>query len=178
MFDVLLGDDPAFWPWSAFINLPIIPFSLILSQFKPTSALPPFLPILLAMPNSLSVHRATAYWQLPENARKVFSTSAPSPPPGRTWPPTPILFGLFGVPMIQMLYRRLYSQVYLQVIGTLPPQDPLRARRGANRNVGDNNGRRGDGARMNIAEGPFGIRVRAQIRDEVRQPRVSERLPG
>lgn len=123
MYDLLIGEDPSNWPWSAYINLPILPFSLILTRFQTKTLIPPFIPLLLATPSSFAMNRkVTEYWSLPENARKLMGLPPKAlPSTGRSWPPSPILFGLFGLPMVQMLYQRLYSRVYLKVMGTLPP---------------------------------------------------------
>ncbi|KAJ2924982.1 hypothetical protein H1R20_g12113, partial [Candolleomyces eurysporus] len=140
MYDLLLGEDPSNWPWSAYINLPILPFSLILSRFQTKTLIPPFIPILLATPSSFAMNRKVAeYWTLPENARRLMGMPPkPLSSTGRSWPPSPILFGLFGLPMVQMLYQRLYSQVYLKVMGTLPPVRTLGRRRDGNQQAQPN----------------------------------------
>lgn len=101
----------------------------------------------------------------------------------KSWPPSPFLFGLFGVPLIQWAYRRAYRQVYFKVMGVMPPERVNLMRRNRNRNGngagaagqqanrngnGNGNGvRRNNVRRMNIGDGPFGLRVQANIREEV-----------
>ena len=48
MFDLLIGEDPSNWPWTAYINLPILPFSLILIPNQ-SLALSVGLPMTLAL---------------------------------------------------------------------------------------------------------------------------------
>ncbi|TEB33797.1 hypothetical protein FA13DRAFT_1685867 [Coprinellus micaceus] len=190
MFDLLLGDDPSNWPWSAYLNLPILPLSLIFNRLGMTSTVYPIYPILLTLPSSSPSlnRRVNEYWRLPENARRIIDgivstrpavvdSSSPS-----SWPPSPFLFGLFGVPLIQWLYRRMYKQVYFKVMGSMPPERTNLMRRNRNRNGNGGNGgggqqgnreanangvRRNNVRRMNIGDGPFGIRVQANIREEV-----------
>ncbi|KAI6115000.1 hypothetical protein EV401DRAFT_1978059, partial [Pisolithus croceorrhizus] len=46
MFDILLSDDPARWPWHSFINLPLIPLSLIMSRLPRKSPITPLVPTI------------------------------------------------------------------------------------------------------------------------------------
>ncbi|KAJ3513413.1 hypothetical protein NMY22_g15049 [Coprinellus aureogranulatus] len=189
MFDLLLGDDPANWPWSAYLNLPVLPLSLIFEQLGLMSTISPIYPILLTLPSSspsLS-RRVNQYWRLPEDARRMLDGIIQTKPTvvdnanTSSWPPSPFLFGIFGVPLIQWLYRRVYRQAYFKVMGTMPPERINLMRRNrqrngngaagqqANRNGnGNGNGVRRNIRRVNMGDGPFGIRVQANIHEEVR----------
>ncbi|KAF6750306.1 hypothetical protein DFP72DRAFT_910711 [Ephemerocybe angulata] len=170
MFNFLLGDDPSQWPWSAFINLPLLPFSLIVTRFQSTSSLPPIIPILLALPSTFSPafnQKINDHWRLDKGMRKLTSYRSSSSPAStsspRSWPPSPMIFGLFGIPLVQMVYQRLYSKVYFKVMGTLPPERVALLR---NRDANGGAAGRNNVARMDIANGPFNLRVRANLRDD------------
>ncbi|TFK29152.1 hypothetical protein FA15DRAFT_664475 [Coprinopsis marcescibilis] len=152
MFNLCLGEDPSNWPWSAYLNLPLIPFSLILTRFQSLKLLSPGIPLILAWPGAFNItNRSVEYWRLPENARRLVGTAASSPA-ARSWPPSPLLFGLFGLPIIRMFYQSIYNKVYTKLMGQGPPQmnDILQRRRPR------------DGARVNIGNN-FVIRLRADI---------------
>lgn len=147
MFDILLTDDPTHWPWNAYFNLPLLPISLILSRMGGSSQIPPIIPILLVWPPSYPVGERNRllneYWLQPDNARNL-SLMAPA----RSWPPSPVAFGLFFFPFIRVFYRRLYDRVYFQVLGTRPVVP-----------------RAGRGLGLHINEGAFMIRIRANVDD-------------
>ncbi|KAF8154187.1 hypothetical protein B0H34DRAFT_661343 [Crassisporium funariophilum] len=154
MFNTLLTDDPTNWPWSAYINLPLLPISLILSRFQ-TSSNQMIIPLLLVWPPSSPVgdrgRRLFDFWSKPENAIRLTQMSLL---PTHTWPPPPLLFGLFGLPILRIFYRRLYAHVYFKLMGT-PMPIPRPLRRG-----------------LVFNEGPFVIRIRAEVdgvNDQARQ---------
>lgn len=124
MFDLILTDDPTNWPWSAYINLPLIPLSLISSRFPSSSSFA--IPLLLVWPPFQPVgepaRKLFEYWSRPENARHLNIV----PRSNTLWPPPPLLFGLFGVPIIKALYRRAYARIYKRVMGTPPPRPQRR----------------------------------------------------
>ena len=154
MFDLILTDDPVNWPWSAYVNLPLLPISLILSRFTSSSSL--VIPLLLVWPPAAPVgepaRRLFEFWSKPENARRLAQLPFLSSPTLGIWPPPPILFGLVGVPIIRAFYNRCYAWLYQKVLGVSMPK-PRRVPRG--------------GLRFN--EGPFVIRIRANVDDGARE---------
>ncbi|EAU87804.1 hypothetical protein CC1G_09423 [Coprinopsis cinerea okayama7 len=150
MYQICLGDDPSKWPWSAFLNLPLLPWSLILMQFPALNHISPGLPLLLAWPTTFSNQRIAEYWSLPENAQRLLVRHfVPTRRP--LWPPSPILFGLVGIPIIRSLYEGLHDMVYTWLMGTRPPvyRGAFGGRNGARVNIGNN--------------GQFVIRVREEF---------------
>lgn len=148
LFDVLLTDDPVNWPWSAYLNLPLIPISLIISRFQSTNS-PTIVPLLLAWPPSFPVgdnsrKRMVEYWSKPENVARLGSGGFLLL--SRYWPPPPIFFGLIGLPIIRALYRRCYAHAYSKVLGIELPAPRLVERAG-----------------LRFDEGPFVIRIRANL---------------
>ncbi|PPQ76129.1 hypothetical protein CVT26_011660 [Gymnopilus dilepis] len=165
LYDQLLTDDPVNWPWSAWINLPLIPISLILSRFQPTPSVHSLLvPLLIVWPPSPPVgahaKRIYEYWLSPENANKLPKMRFQRP---ALWPPPPVAFGLFVVPFIKAFYRIAYRRVYKRVLGTAMP---LRTR----------NGVPPGGLRFN--EGPFVIRIRANVEEDNNAPQQGQGRRG
>lgn len=162
MFNIILTDDPVNWPWSAYINLPLLPLSLILSRFKSSSS-SMVIPLLLVWPPSSPVGDASKrlfdFWTQPENAARLSTMSLL--PGGRSllsyWPPPPMFFGLIGFPIIRSLYQKCFAHLYFKLLGT-PLPAPRRLPRA--------------GLRFN--EGPFVIRIRAQF-DEAEGQEEAER---
>ncbi|KAF8346676.1 hypothetical protein F5887DRAFT_883022 [Amanita rubescens] len=114
MFDILLTDDPANWPWSAFLNLPSIPISLVFSRAQHAASIPLIIPLLLiwppAYPVGLRRQLLREYWTDPKNARQLALTALPSK---QVWPPSPLVFGVILVPLVRAAYRMLYSRLAL-----------------------------------------------------------------
>ncbi|KAH7882683.1 hypothetical protein F5I97DRAFT_1816781 [Phlebopus sp. FC_14] len=110
MFDLLLSDDPSNWPWHSFINLPLIPLGLIISRLPIKTSITPLVPILLAWPTSAPVRPndrlIVDHWQeiLSRPQRRDLFPLLPS------WPPPPMLLGLFVLPIVREAYKRLISQ--------------------------------------------------------------------
>ncbi|PPQ79300.1 hypothetical protein CVT25_002577 [Psilocybe cyanescens] len=159
LFDLLLTDDPTNWPWSAYINLPLLPISLILSRFQ-TSSNSLVIPLLLFWPpatpalTSERSRQLQEYWSRPQNASRLSSGAGlgygfgvgGAFGPKYHWPPPPMLFGLVGLPFIRALYQNCYARLYARLLATEMPA-PRRMPRG--------------GLRFN--EGPFVIRIRANL---------------
>jgi len=103
VFDTILTDDPSNWPWHAFLNLPLIPLSLIVSRTPLFTTVSPLIPLLFAWPTSVPVASAenviSARWAGAEGvARSLFP-----PGPALWWPPSPTLVcALF--PFVRTLY--------------------------------------------------------------------------
>jgi len=118
MFDLLLSDDPSNWPWHSFINLPLIPLSLIVSRLPTKSSITPLVPVLLAWPTSAPVRVQDRivldHWRnsrFTADAREFLHT-LPS------WPPPPMILGLFVFPAIREAYRRLFSKLTRWVLNS------------------------------------------------------------
>lgn len=146
MYDLLLTDDPSNWSWPVFLNLPLIPISLIVSRFQRANQMLPIMPLLLLWPSSVPVNSQASLI----NSQKI-SILSPSP---SSWPPSPALVGLFLIPLVRSIYNQGFTRLSNWVLGTRPTNPAVA-----------NNGR----FAWNFNEGgPFVIRVRANVnRDEV-----------
>ena len=103
MYNLLLGDDPKQWPWHAFIHLPVLPFSLVLSRTRLFDTFP-LVPLFLTWSSSPPVRAATSsIW--------TWSPTGvpPTPQPAISWPPTPLM-GMILFPFIRHVYRRAFDQ--------------------------------------------------------------------
>jgi hypothetical protein len=105
------------------------------------------IPLLLVWPPSTPVgeqsRRLFEYWIKPENASRLTRMSLL---PEKLWPPPPVIFGILGVPLVKVLYKKCYSYLYWRILGTKLPQPRQLPR---------------EGLRFN--EGPFVIRIRANL---------------
>ncbi|KAG6334545.1 hypothetical protein ID866_4542 [Astraeus odoratus] len=128
MFDLLLSDDPGNWPWHSFINLPLIPLSLIISRLPTKSSMTPLVPVLLAWPTSIPV-RSNDRIVLDRWRDTSFTTNAseffrmlPS------WPPPPMILGLFIFPAVREAYKRMFGKITRWVLnsGTAQSQEMQR----------------------------------------------------
>ena len=147
MFNAILTNDPSNWPWSAYINLPLLPISLISSRFQVSSLLIPLL--FIWRPSSSGPvgeqgRRLFEYWSKPENAARLSQMNFI---PTHNWPPPPLILGIIGLPVIRGFYHKFYAHLYLKCMGT--PLPPPRRVRG-----------------MNFNEGPFVIRIRADGQEQ------------
>ncbi|TBU31340.1 hypothetical protein BD311DRAFT_863557 [Dichomitus squalens] len=112
MYNILLTDDPSVWPWHAFIHLPIIPFSLILSRTRLFDTFP-IVPLFLTWSSSPPARAAS-----PSSSLWTFNrTGAPYAPPPLSWPPTPIM-GMILFPFVRITYRRFFNKLTRFVMGT------------------------------------------------------------
>lgn len=123
MFDLLLTEDPSAWPWHAFLNLPLIPISLILSRAPLPSAVAPLVPILLAWPSSTPIRsrEVTLVEQWRPNSS---STSELSSLRWNSWPPSPAFVGLIILPFARMFYKRAFARLTHWVLKTRPRRRP------------------------------------------------------
>ncbi|KAH9943758.1 hypothetical protein B0H21DRAFT_877662 [Amylocystis lapponica] len=120
MYDLLLTEDPNNWPWHAYINLPLVPLSLVLSRTRLFDAVP-IVPLFLVWPSSPPVATSTrmvnARWTT-EFGKELFPTA-----PVLAWPPSPI-FATFLFPIVSGFYRRTFSRLRHWVMGTQPRLRP------------------------------------------------------
>ena len=123
-FDLLLTEDPTNWPWHAYLNLPLIPFSLILSRTSFwRSTMSPIVPMFLAWPTSLPIREKRLN---PERTWLRIQRAAPPilPLPSLiSWPPAPIV-ATICLPVVQGLYRNLFSRFHHWVLNSEPSPEP------------------------------------------------------
>ena len=114
------------WPWSAYINLPLLPISLISSRFQASSLIIPLLlwPPASAGPVGEQGRRLFEYWSKPENAARLSQMKFI---PAHSWPPPPLILGIIGFPVIRVFYHKFYAYLYLKCMGT-PLPAPRRER--------------------------------------------------
>ncbi|KAI0742782.1 hypothetical protein C8Q80DRAFT_1190793 [Daedaleopsis nitida] len=165
MYNLLLTDDPNNWPWHAFVHLPMIPFSLILSRTRLFDTFP-LVPLFFSWttsppvrPSAQSSSSLSSLWSRP--------ASTYHPNPAINWPPTPFMTMVF-FPFIRIAYRRFFAKLTQYVMGTHPDAGrdragrirrviwdlnedagPLRVRIGANVQQGNDRGGQNDPARPN-----------------------------
>ncbi|RDB23884.1 E3 ubiquitin-protein ligase MARCH5 [Hypsizygus marmoreus] len=118
MYDILLTDDPANWPWTAFLNLPSLTLSLILSRFQSSHQIPTLIPLLLVWPPSTPVGARSP---LSLYSSSLFTPSSLPAHHQPHWPPSPVVFGLFLVPLTRMVYRRCFGMLQYWLLGAQPP---------------------------------------------------------
>jgi hypothetical protein len=118
MYDLLLTEDPTNWPWHCYLNLPLIPLALIISRLPFNSHITPLVPLLLAWPTSTPVRTNKRIvlnrWGLPPSPHREMFPLLPS------WPPPPVLLGLFVYPSLRITYNRLFSQFSRWVLNSQP----------------------------------------------------------
>ncbi|KAL1662542.1 hypothetical protein GGF50DRAFT_128652 [Schizophyllum commune] len=130
MYDLILTDDKRKWPVTAFILLPSLPLSLISARLSPG-----YSPALFTL---------LSYWPVVPSiaARQSFISGLIdqeiSEPPTAfrratlpLWPPSPVLVGLGGIPLVQRLYGRLFRRFKYWVLDVPPPAPTTNARGGA-----------------------------------------------
>ncbi|KDQ55926.1 hypothetical protein JAAARDRAFT_59382 [Jaapia argillacea MUCL 33604] len=121
MYDLFLTDDPSNWPWHAFINLPIIPLSMIASRISLVdSNFVPIIPLFLVWPTSPPVHTPQRLFATNWSNGSPYASAPGSSSLGGLdhninpfsllmWPPAPLL-GCFLYPLTQRIYRHLFSR--------------------------------------------------------------------
>ncbi|CAL1698137.1 unnamed protein product [Somion occarium] len=116
-FDLVLTEDPSNWPWHAFINLPLVPVSLIISRtplFEGFPLVPLFLAWTTSPPVQTTERLMTARW------RRAMTSGADTPwGPLINWPPSPLMV-TFLYPFVTKLYRRYFRRFQHWVMGTEP----------------------------------------------------------
>jgi len=122
-FDLILTEDPANWPWHAWLNLPLIPFSLILSRTSLwRGTVSPIVPLFLAWPTTLPVRGKRLDPQAWLRIQRA-SPSLRSLPSLMSWPPAPIVATIF-LPLVQNVYRNLFSRFHHWVLNSEPSSEP------------------------------------------------------
>lgn len=122
-FDLILTEDPTNWPWHAYLNLPLIPFSLVLSRTSLwRSAVSPIVPMFLAWPTTLPVREKRLNTQTWLQLQRAAPPALPLPSL-MSWPPAPIVATIL-LPVIQAVYRRLFSRFHHWVLNSEPSSEP------------------------------------------------------
>ena len=129
MFDLILSDDPSNWPFHAWINLPLIPVSLVLSQTKKFRSTLPLLPMMLFWPSIPPIKSVASSPGLFSNLKivEIMRTTAKVQSPAEveldtlkallfSWPPSPAVFS-FGIPIIRSYYRHYMKRLRRYVLG-------------------------------------------------------------
>lgn len=112
MYNILLTDNPSVWPWHAFIHLPIIPFSLILSRTRLFDTFP-IVPLFLTWSSS-----PPARSSIPSSSLWNFTRSdALVSPHAISWPPTPLM-AMVLYPFVRVMYRRFFDKLAKFVMGS------------------------------------------------------------
>ncbi|KAF9784660.1 hypothetical protein BJ322DRAFT_1124980 [Thelephora terrestris] len=123
MFDLILTEDPTNWPWHAYLNLPLIPFSLILARSSLwKSAVSPMVPLFLAWPTTLPIRDKRLDPQMWLGIQRKVSSVHPLPSL-LSWPPAPIVATVF-FPLVQNLYRNLFARFHCWVLNSEPSSEP------------------------------------------------------
>ena len=122
-FDLILTEDPANWPWHAWLNLPLIPLSLILSRTTLwRGTVSPIVPLFLAWPTTLPVRGKRLDPQTWLRGQRVAQPVYPFPSL-MSWPPAPIVATIF-LPLIQNVYRNLFLRFQHWVLNSEPSLEP------------------------------------------------------
>lgn len=122
-FDLILTEDPANWPWHAYVNLPIIPFSLIMSRTTLwRGAVSPLVPLFLAWPTTLPIREKRVD---PQTWLRIQRMTPPvhTLPSLMSWPPAPIVATIF-LPLLQNAYRNLFLRLHHWVLNSEPSSEP------------------------------------------------------
>ncbi|KAJ3913605.1 hypothetical protein F5877DRAFT_52045, partial [Lentinula edodes] len=107
VYDAFLTDDLSKWPWSAYINLPLIPVFLVASRFKTRFSFLPIVSALLEWPNLYD-----RGLQSPANIE--WNTIA-------VFPPSPYTVGFILLPLVRFLYNKALKRVTKWVLGARIP---------------------------------------------------------
>lgn len=125
MYQQLLTDDPTNWPFHAWINLPLIPLSLIFGQTSMLRNTVPMYPIMFLWPTvpPLIERPSTVSTILPHvNLFKDSRPPAALPTLGDvllSWPPSPLMAQLI-IPTCRVLYKRYFKRFRHWLLGTQP----------------------------------------------------------
>lgn len=122
MFDILLSYDREKWPWHAYLNVPLIPLSLMATRVSYPAAVSVF-PLFLAWTTSPPVHTDGFF-----NGRfRLTNPMAYDMQPLIRWPPSPLMI-TFLFPILSRLYRRTMTRFKRYVLGE-HHREPAPARR-------------------------------------------------
>ncbi|OBZ74986.1 E3 ubiquitin-protein ligase MARCH5 [Grifola frondosa] len=115
MYNLILTDDFTLWPYHAWLNLPLIPMSLILSRMGVHHTLPLFLPWTSSPAVASPANLMAARWDPYRSKTDPLS----HPQALLTWPPSPIMVTIL-YPVLRSAYARSYARVKSWVTGVEP----------------------------------------------------------
>jgi len=105
------------------LNLPLIPFSLIVSRTSLwRSTMSPIVPLFLSWPTTLPVREKRLHPQTWLGIQRAAPPALPLPSL-IGWPPAPIVATIF-LPVIQALYRNMFSRFHPWVLNSEPSSEP------------------------------------------------------
>ena len=158
LFNTLLTENPTRWPWHAWINLPLVPLTLIASRTPlvlwTTS---PLVPLLFSWPSTAPVNTAAAAAATSVGAAAMGRRLVAKP---QLWPPPPVIVCVL-FPSIRAIYTRLRERLTHTLVSPRqqqqqrprpvhpPPQAPQQQQQGQQQQ--QQNGGRG---------APIGLRIR------------------
>ncbi len=112
MYDFVLTDDPANWPIMAYIQLPLIPISLVVSRYAHVS---PIMPTIIAcfslMPRGIFALTTIAI------TRTIYALSRPCGHHLHTHSLVSLL------PITNAIYRACFERLSYQILGTTDPTE-------------------------------------------------------
>ncbi|KAH8112084.1 hypothetical protein DFH11DRAFT_1728903 [Phellopilus nigrolimitatus] len=145
MYDLVLTDDPQNWPFHAFLDLPMIPLSLILSRTKRFRNTIPLIPLMMLWPSAPPVAQMAASSTsgrflsflglnnfgrgLPPIKRVVFARAIWEDTVKDFlygWPPSPLVFNV-GLSLIRTRYASYLTRLRLFVLGDMLPGEDREA---------------------------------------------------
>ena len=104
LFNTLLTENPTRWPWHAWINLPLVPLTLIASRTPlvlwTTS---PLVPLLFSWPSTAPVNAAATSVGAAAVGRRLVAKP-------QLWPPPPVIVCVL-FPSIRAIYTRLRERL-------------------------------------------------------------------
>ncbi|KAA1474173.1 hypothetical protein DENSPDRAFT_823929 [Dentipellis sp. KUC8613] len=104
LYDQILTDDPAKWPWYAFLNLPLIPLSLIGARTPFIVSISPLVPLLSGWPFAGPVSGGSQTQSLFTRLTGGAAGSSQWASKVAWWPPSPgLVCALF--PFVRTLYQ-------------------------------------------------------------------------
>lgn len=112
MYSLLLSDDPTNWPWHAFLNLPFVPLSLIISRTPLFSVVSPLFPLLFPWPTDLP----WAIRRSPNTTPRLRASYYFRPGSEAWWPPTPTMV-VTMFPVVSALYQVVLDRAHAWVMG-------------------------------------------------------------
>ena len=107
-YEVLLSDDITRWPWHAFINLPLIPISLVLSRTKYAKTLPLISMFYCWTTSTPKSFPGNISWRLPVDDYPF--------QPVLTWPPSPAMVTVL-LPLVTRSYDVLMKRIKQWAMG-------------------------------------------------------------
>ncbi|TDL26873.1 hypothetical protein BD410DRAFT_782962 [Rickenella mellea] len=136
MYHLLLTDDPTNWPFHAWINLPLIPISLICSQIPSFSNPVPLHSILTLWPSvppvvrppSTSSYLGSAFGIFGGLQKEIDIHSRTLGDLFFSWPPSPLMINV-AAPFVRVFYRVCFRRFSHWVMGTTAPARVLNGRR-------------------------------------------------